>query len=110
MRVLITGGAGFIGSHVADRLLRRATRFAPSTALAQGLGVEARSEIRNEFRTGDIRHCFADVSRANELLSFSPAVSFEDGMGELVEWLAAQYADDRVIEAAAELAARGLTR
>jgi dTDP-L-rhamnose 4-epimerase len=79
-------------------------------ALAGGLGVELQPEIRNEFRAGDIRHCVADTGRARELLGFSASVAFEDGMGELVEWLAGQKAEDRVAQATEALAARGLTR
>ena len=57
-QVLITGGAGFIGSHVADHL--------------------------------------------------EPEVAFEEGLEELVAWLADATAIDRVDEATEELARRGL--
>jgi dTDP-L-rhamnose 4-epimerase len=67
-------------------------------------------EITGKSRTGDIRHCFADVGRARELLGFEAAVGLEDGMTELAEWLEGRVAVDRVDAAAAELAARGLTR
>jgi dTDP-L-rhamnose 4-epimerase len=58
---------------------------------------------------GDIRHCFADVSRARALLGYEPMVGFEEGLTELAEWLEGQIAHDRVSEASAELAARGLS-
>jgi dTDP-L-rhamnose 4-epimerase len=67
-------------------------------------------ELTGKARTGDIRHCFADVSRARELLGFEAQVALEDGMTELAEWLEGQVAVDRVDDMAAELAARGLTR
>jgi dTDP-L-rhamnose 4-epimerase len=66
-------------------------------------------EITGKYRMGDIRHCFADISRAREVLGYEPAVSFEDGLVELAQWLAGQVAVDRVAEASAELSARGLT-
>jgi dTDP-L-rhamnose 4-epimerase len=66
-------------------------------------------EITGKYRVGDIRHCFADVSRARRLLGYEPRVKLEDGMAELAEWLEGQAADDRVAQASAELAARGLT-
>jgi dTDP-L-rhamnose 4-epimerase len=47
-------------------------------------------EIRRKFRAGDIRHCFADISRAQALLGFEPRYRFEDGVPELVSWVAAQ--------------------
>ena len=65
-------------------------------------------EITGKFRTGDIRHCFADVSKANAELAFSPAVEFAAGLRELAEWLAEQQAVDRAEEARRELEARGL--
>ena len=77
--------------------------------LARMLGKEIEPEVTGEHRAGDIRHCFADVSRAREMLGFEAAVSLEDGIAELAEWLAGQTAVDRIDEAAAELAKRGLT-
>jgi dTDP-L-rhamnose 4-epimerase len=70
-------------------------------------GVEP--EITGKYRVGDIRHCFADITHAREVLGYEPRVSLEDGLVELAEWLEGQTAFDRVAEARAELAARGLT-
>ena len=78
--------------------------------LAVLLGVEIEPETTGEFRIGDIRHCFADVSLARDALGFEPQVSLEEGIGELAGWLATQTAEDRVDDAAAELARRGLAR
>jgi len=66
-------------------------------------------EITGSFRVGDIRHCFADITRARQVLGFEPRVVLEDGLAELAAWLERQVATDRVDEARAELAARGLT-
>jgi len=78
--------------------------------LARVLDVEIDADVVGKFRSGDVRHCFADVSRARELLGFTPRVELEEGMAELAEWLEGQVAEDRVEGAAAELAVRGLTR
>ena len=43
MRVLVTGGAGFIGSHVVDRCSRRATSPASSTSCRRRITTRARS-------------------------------------------------------------------
>ncbi|HLS18537.1 MAG TPA: SDR family NAD(P)-dependent oxidoreductase [Paracoccaceae bacterium] len=64
--------------------------------------------ITGEARRGDIRHCFADISRARAVLGFEPRRSFDDSLGELAGWVASQQAVDRVESAAAELRARGL--
>ncbi len=66
-------------------------------------------EITGKYRMGDVRHCFADIGRARELLGYQPEVAFETGLDELAKWLRGQVAHDRVREAKAELESRGLT-
>jgi dTDP-L-rhamnose 4-epimerase len=78
--------------------------------LADALDVDVEPVVTEKFRTGDIRHCFADVAAASELLGYVAEVELEDGIAELVEWLADQEADDRVEAAHGELEARGLAR
>ncbi|WP_299754154.1 NAD-dependent epimerase/dehydratase family protein [uncultured Pontibacter sp.] len=70
---------------------------------------ELKPEITGKYRVGDIRHCYADISLAKEVLGFYPQVEFNAGLEELANWLEGQIAYDRVNEASAELAARGLT-
>jgi dTDP-L-rhamnose 4-epimerase len=69
---------------------------------------ELEPEISGRARTGDIRHCFADVSRAQQVLGFAPAHRLETDLDELVGWLDGQRAEDRVGHATAELERRGL--
>jgi len=77
--------------------------------VATALGCpDARAEITGKFRVGDIRHCFADIGLAREVLGYEPRVSLDHGLNELAAWLAGQPAVDRVEAARAELAARGL--
>ena len=59
-------------------------------------------------RSGDIRHCFADISLAREVLGYAPSRSFADSLGELAEWVRRQQATDRVEHARRELETRGL--
>jgi len=66
-------------------------------------------ELTRKCRTGDIRHCFADISAARKLLGYEPRVSFEAGLTELAAWLRGQVAADRTAAAASELESRGLT-
>ncbi|MEX0653128.1 MAG: NAD-dependent epimerase/dehydratase family protein [Phycisphaeraceae bacterium] len=77
--------------------------------LAGVLGRRIEPRISGEYRHGDIRHCFADITRAKRVLGYEPAVSFEDGLTELAGWLSQQAADDHVDRARAELSTRGLT-
>lgn len=39
-------------------------------------------------RPGDIRHSYADITRANKLLQYNPKISLKDGLTELVKWYA----------------------
>ncbi len=66
--------------------------------------------VNNQYRAGDIRHCYADVSRAGEELGFKAETSFENGVSELCEWVASQSATDMVDKATEELRKRGLAR
>jgi dTDP-L-rhamnose 4-epimerase len=78
--------------------------------IARGLGKEIEAEVVNEFRAGDIRHCYADTQLANELLGFRAEIPFEAGMQELLAWLEGQEAADSVDAAREALVARGLAR
>jgi dTDP-L-rhamnose 4-epimerase len=78
--------------------------------LASVLDVAIEPEVTGKFRAGDIRHCFADITLAGDLLGYRPTVELEDGIAELAEWLETQTAEDRVDDATAELVSRGLTR
>src|SRR5258708_13386489 len=60
--------------------------------LAEELGWSGDFEITGKFRAGDIRHCFADISRIRELIGFEPRYGFEDGVAELVAWVREQQA------------------
>jgi dTDP-L-rhamnose 4-epimerase len=73
------------------------------------LGVQRSADICGKYRVGDIRHCFADITRARTVLGYQPRMLLEDGLGELAEWVRNQTADDRVAHASRELAMRGLT-
>jgi dTDP-L-rhamnose 4-epimerase len=88
---------------------RSASVLEIADVLARRLDVDIAPEVTGSARVGDIRHCFADVTLAHELLAFRPQVELEAGIGELVEWLVDQPADDNVESARVELQSRGLT-
>jgi dTDP-L-rhamnose 4-epimerase len=67
-----------------------------------------RPHITGQYRVGDIRHCFADASLAEAVLGFRANVAFDEGIVELVEWLAGRQAADRSAQALSELTRRGL--
>ena len=73
-----------------------------------GLSDKMRPHVTGQFRTGDIRHCFADVRRARHVLGFEANVPFDEGLRATVEWLSAEPAVDLTSVALKELASRGL--
>jgi len=77
--------------------------------LASAMGVpHLIPEVMGKARVGDIRHCFADIQLAREVLGFEPRRTFDDSLGELAEWVRQQQAEDRVQDARRELEQRGL--
>lgn len=63
--------------------------------------------IVNKFRAGDIRHCFADISKITKL-GYKPSVSLETGLRELVAWGKKEKAANLIKKADAELDTMGL--
>jgi dTDP-L-rhamnose 4-epimerase len=69
---------------------------------------DIKPKITSNYRAGDIRHCFAGIDKARDLLGFSPTVDLESGLQELTEWLRIQNASDGAEMASRELEKRGL--
>lgn len=67
------------------------------------------AKVTGKYRAGDIRHCYADISKAESQLGYTPQISLEEGMKELVTWLDGRTSDDYVDKAEKELAEKGLT-
>jgi dTDP-L-rhamnose 4-epimerase len=83
---------------------------AVAQTIARGLGKEIEPELVGKYRAGDIRHCYADTTLAQELLGFRAEIALEAGMRDLLEWLEGQDAEDSVDAAREALVARGLAR
>lgn len=77
-------------------------------ALCRELAPEFEPEVTGTFRAGDIRHCFADISKARAKLGYEPRVSFEAGLRDLLAWVRGQTATDAFDTARRELQQRGL--
>jgi dTDP-L-rhamnose 4-epimerase len=76
-------------------------------ATEMGKGITPR--LMGKYRQGDVRHCFADISKAKQLLSWTPTRRFRQGVSELLEWVRCQKSvNDRIDGAWNELAQRGL--
>ncbi len=77
--------------------------------LCKALKMEYEPVITNRYRAGDIRHCYADITKARSLLGYEPQVSYEEGFRELAEWLGGQEAEDKADTMLRELNAYGLS-
>jgi dTDP-L-rhamnose 4-epimerase len=99
------GGVFNIGSGQAVTIREVADEIADVLGCA-----DIRPEITNQYRVGDIRHCFADISHAARVLGYQPRVSFREGLVELAGWLEEQrgLARDATRQAKEELLRRGL--
>jgi dTDP-L-rhamnose 4-epimerase len=97
------GGAFNIGSGRSVSIGDVATSFAAAMGRP-----DLEPDITGKIRTGDIRHCFADITRARDILGFEPRRGFADSFAELADWVSRQEAIDRVSEARLELESRGL--
>jgi dTDP-L-rhamnose 4-epimerase len=66
-------------------------------------------KVNGQFRLGDIRHCYADLTRIGEVLAFKPSVTLEDGLRGFAEWVLTQpLPEDQLAKANQELRDRGL--
>jgi dTDP-L-rhamnose 4-epimerase len=77
--------------------------------LARSLGKEVTPIISNKCRVGDVRHCYADITKARNLLGYEPEMTHEAGFRELADWLRGQEAEDKADTMLKELSAYGLT-
>jgi len=77
--------------------------------LSTRLGRKIPLEPSGKYRIGDVRHCFADISKAQQLLGFAPRVLFPEGLDNLLpDRLSAGVGVSA--KAHAELQDRGLIR
>ena len=69
---------------------------------------DIKPKVVNRYRTGDIRHCFADIGRIKEI-GFIPKIKLKEGLENLVEWGKRESAIDKTEQANRELERRKLT-
>jgi len=52
-------------------------------------GLAKKEPIYRDFRAGDVRHSQADISKAQQLLSYEPSHKISEGLDEAMDWYAA---------------------
>lgn len=80
----ISGHAFNIGTGVATDVLTVAR------TLIKHYGIEVPLTVSGNYRIGDIRHNFADISKARNILGFEPKWSFDEGIRQFCEWVNSQ--------------------
>ena len=61
-----------------------------SKEIVQFFKSESRIINNGEFRMGDIRHNYADITRAKDILDYNPKCNFKDGLKKFLKWASLQ--------------------
>lgn len=92
-----------IGTGVATDVLTVAK------TLCDKYGVQVPIIVSGNYRLGDIRHNYADISLARKILGFEPQWTFEKGIEQFAKWVNEQEVQVDNYEASiAEMKAKGL--
>jgi len=84
------------------------TVLAVAHDLAEAMGTATEPDVTGEGRSGDIRHCLADIALARATLGYAPREDFHERLVDLADWVVGQDPRDGVAAATTELKARGL--
>ncbi len=65
--------------------------------------------VTGNYRLGDIRHNFADLTKIKNLTGFTPNVSFEQGIEKFAHWVDSQEVqEDKYLQSIREMKEKGL--
>ena len=80
-----------------------------ANTLIEKYGIQVPVKVSGNYRLGDIRHNYADITAARTILGFEPKWSFSDGIGEFVKWVNKQkIQEDKYEISIAEMKLKGL--
>ncbi len=80
-----------------------------ATELSSNYGANVPITISGNYRLGDIRHNYADISKAKTLLGFKSQISFTQGLKKFTEWVNTQEVqEDKYQQSINEMKAKGL--
>jgi dTDP-L-rhamnose 4-epimerase len=66
------------------------------------------TEVTNQYRKGDIRHCYGDVSKIAHRIGWKPSADRNAALRELIEWSETAESSDTFEQAASILKAKGV--
>ena len=70
--------------------------------LCDKYGIQVPITVSGNYRLGDIRHNFADITLAKQILGFNPKWNFSDGIEQFVKWVNQQEVQEDNYEASIE--------
>ena len=70
--------------------------------LCDKYGIQVPITVSGNYRLGDIRHNFADITLARRILNFEPKWNFADGIEQFVKWVNLQEVQEDNYEASIE--------
>ncbi|MGL5382961.1 MAG: NAD-dependent epimerase/dehydratase family protein [Culicoidibacterales bacterium] len=77
--------------------------------LVQAYGTDTKVTVTGNYRLGDIRHNYADLTNIQAKLGFEPKYTFAQGIAAFVDWVNEQEVkEDRYESSIAEMKAKGL--
>lgn len=80
-----------------------------ANTLCEKYGINVPIIVSGNYRLGDIRHNYADISLARNILGFEPKWSFSDGIAQFCKWVDKQDVQEDKYEASIEeMKAKGL--
>lgn len=80
-------------------------------ALFSAFGRSVPTHVSGNYRLGDIRHNVADTSRLRDVLGFTAATSFDDGVRQFVQWVLTEPVEgDSYQRSLDEMASRNLLK
>ena len=80
-----------------------------ANSLVNEYSSSSKIEISGNYRLGDIRDNYADLTKIKEKLGFEPKVSFEEGIRRFVKWVNLQeVSEDKYEKSMNEMKAKGL--
>lgn len=83
--------------------------IAVAKGLAKNYGEEVLINISGNYRLGDIRHNYADLTKIKSVLGFTPKVSFDEGLEKFTQWVNTQEVqEDQYQKSINEMKAKGL--
>jgi dTDP-L-rhamnose 4-epimerase len=84
--------------------------FELASTLVGVSGFPVAVHVTGQYRLGDIRHCYADLTKAERLLHFAPQVTLKEGLRRFCAWASTQPVHADLSDmAAAELRSHGLS-